>query len=344
MKYPEFLKQGGRIGFVAPSFGVTTEPYRTAFGHALERFRQQGYETVIGPNCYSECGIGKSNTPQACAAEINDFFLNDRADVILSCGGGETMCEDLPYIDFAGIAQAKPHWYMGYSDNTNLTLTLPTLCDRPAIYGPCASSFGMEPWHPAIHDAYELLCGTKLTVTNYSGWEKESEKTENPLSPYHITEPFSMRLVDPKNAGAEQVHMEGRLLGGCLDCMQLLCGTPYDRVEEFCERYADDGILWFIEACELAPMSIHRVLWQLEQAGWFRHVKGFLIGRPMLIDADGMGYDRFSAVTSVLGHYGVPILMDLDIGHLPPMMPIISGALAEVSATGSQIKLRYQIF
>ena len=36
MRYPEFLKENGTIGFVAPSFGAATEPYRSAFVNALK--------------------------------------------------------------------------------------------------------------------------------------------------------------------------------------------------------------------------------------------------------------------------------------------------------------------
>ena len=63
MRYPEFLEPGGRIGFIAPSFGCSTEPYVSAFGAALALFKERGYETVPGPNCYVEKGVGKSNTP-----------------------------------------------------------------------------------------------------------------------------------------------------------------------------------------------------------------------------------------------------------------------------------------
>lgn len=42
-------------------------------------------------------------------------------DVLISCGGGELMCEILPYVDFDRIKAAKPKWYLGYSDNTNFT-------------------------------------------------------------------------------------------------------------------------------------------------------------------------------------------------------------------------------
>lgn len=49
MRYPKFLEKGGTIGFVAPSFGCNIEPYRTAFGHALDTFHAKGYQTELGP-------------------------------------------------------------------------------------------------------------------------------------------------------------------------------------------------------------------------------------------------------------------------------------------------------
>ena len=57
MRYPKFLKKNGCIGFVAPSFGCNIEPYKTAFGHALDKFEKMGYRTELGPNCYEEMCI-----------------------------------------------------------------------------------------------------------------------------------------------------------------------------------------------------------------------------------------------------------------------------------------------
>ena len=340
MRYPEFLKDGGRVGFIAPSFGCTGEYYGPLFERAVERFQEKGYRTVEGPNCRLSEGIGKSSTPEKCAAEINDFFMNDRCDVIISCGGGETMCEDLPFVDFEGMRKAKPHWYMGYSDNTNLTFTLPVLCDTAAIYGPCAPKFSMQPRHPAIADALSLLRGEKLTVKNYDTWEKAGlpEDADNFL-PWNTTEEFLLQAFE----GAEPVkktRMSGRLLGGCLDCLSVLCGTKYDQVKEFNEKYKEDGVLWFLESCDLNPLSIRRVLWQLREAGWFSSAKGFLIGRPLHYEEELMGMDRINAVTGILGVLGVPIVMDLDIGHLPPQMPLISGAFAEADVLGNAIEVR----
>ena len=45
-----------------------------------------------------------------------------------------------------------------------------------------------------------------------------------------------------------------------------------------------------------------------------------------------MGLDHYRAVIDVLGEFGVPIVMDADIGHLPPQMPLLMGSHASVTA------------
>ena len=178
MRYPDNLRDNGRIGFVAPSFGCATEPYKSAFNNALSKFGEMGYTLVTGPNCYEALGIGISNTPDKCGKELTEYYIADNSDVIISCGGGELMCEILDYVDFDRISEAKPKWYMGYSDNTNFTFLLNTLCDTAAIYGPCAPAFGMEPWHRSLDDAYRILKGEIKSVYSYDMWEKKSLKDE----------------------------------------------------------------------------------------------------------------------------------------------------------------------
>ena len=156
MRYPEYLPAGGTIGFVAPSFGCAIEPYKSCFDNALSFFRSKGYKTVPGPNCYASDGIGISNTPQLCGRELNEMYASPDTDVIISCGGGELMCEVVPYIDWKLIKESKPKWYMGYSDNTNFTFLSTILADTAAVYGPCAPSFGMEPLSQSLLDALDV--------------------------------------------------------------------------------------------------------------------------------------------------------------------------------------------
>ncbi len=343
MRYPEFLKEKGTIGFIAPSFGCSFEPYITAFDSAQRFFREKGFQMVIGPNCYADAGIGISNTPGLCGKELNEAYLSDESDVLISCGGGELMCEVVPYIDFEKIARTRPKWYMGYSDNTNFTFLSATLADTAAIYGPCAGAFGMIPPHESIEDAFELLEGRKTEIHGYRMWEKESLKSEeDPTAAYNLTEKTVFHYY-PESLREKGISVRGRLLGGCLDCLSMLTGTRFDKVPQFADKYKKDGIIWFIESCDLNVMGIRRALWQMKEAGWFENVKGFLIGRPLHFGEDMMGLDQYSAVTGALQEFGVPIIMDLDIGHLPPMMPVITGAVAQVEARRDEISIRYSL-
>ena len=378
MRYPKPLQPGGTIGFIAPSFGCAIEPYKTRFENALSLFREMGYKTYLGPNCYEGSGIGISNTPEKCGEELMDVMTTgvsrydsesgEKADAIITCGGGELMCEVVPFIDFEKIATSEPKWYMGYSDNTNYTFLSTILADTAAIYGPCAPAFGREPWHESMEDAMKLLTGEKTEFSSYALWEKEEfsaeDETGSALLSYNVTEKAKYYYYLPKEEGNEYsgkilsgdeltndisvpeelrsgLNISGRLLGGCVDILTLHVGTRTAKVAEFLEKYKDDGFIWFLECCDLDPLSMRRAFWQMREAGWFKYVKGFMIGRPLHFGEEALGVDQYNAVTDILGNLGAPIIMDLDIGHVPPMMPIVSGSLAEVKASGNKINVKY---
>jgi muramoyltetrapeptide carboxypeptidase LdcA involved in peptidoglycan recycling len=343
MRFPEFLNDNGTIGFVAPSFGCNTEPYRSAFDNALNKFHDMGYKTDLGPNCYEGKGIGISNTPEKCGQELTEYYVSRDNDCLISCGGGELMCETISNVDFDRICLAEPKWYMGFSDNTNMTYLLATLCDTASIYGPCAAAFGMNTWHQSIKDAFGLLTGTCNTVKGYDLWEKESLKTEeNPLAPYNVTEKRILKVY-AGNENAGKTTMQGRLLGGCMDCLVNLLGTKYDRTRDFVQKYKDDGIIWFLEACDLNVFAIRRAMWQMQESGWFEYVRGFIIGRPLCFGQEMMGLDAYNAVLEVAGKKNVPVIMDADLGHLPPMMPLIVGSLAKVDVEDNDITIRMNL-
>lgn len=338
------LQPNGTIGFSAPSFGCATEPYKTAFDRAVQNLRNRGYAIELGKNCYASQGIGISDTPEVCAKDLEEMYMSASNDILISCGGGELMCEILKFLNFDRLKTAEPKWFMGYSDNTNFTFLQNTICDTAAIYGPCAAAFGMNPWHEALEDAFSLMTGAKKKVSGYSMWEKESLKTEeNPTPLYHLTE--EKKLVrfmgKEKISEGETLSFEGRLIGGCMDCLVNLLGTRFDYVSEFNAKYAEDGIIWFLESCDLNVFAIRRAMWQMEQAGWFQNIKGFIIGRPLVFGQEMMGLNHYSAVMGILEQFDVPVILDADLGHLPPAMPIISGSTIKVSSIGNDWNIEY---
>lgn len=340
MRYPHALPDGGTLGFIAPSFGAYIEPYHTDFLRALEVFHGLGYRTWLGPNVFKGDGIGISTTPPACGAELMAAMTDPALDAVITTGGGEMMCEILPYLDFDALKAAPPKWYMGYSDNTNYTFLSATLMDTAAIYGPCAPSFGMEPRHQSLEDALALLRGEKLSFTGYGRWERNSlHDAEHPCVPYNLTERTRYTLEPERR----KLTLRGRLLGGCMDILLGLVGTPWDRVRDFNARYKKDGVLWFLESCDLRPFDMRRVLWHLREAGWFEAASGFVIGRPLHFEEEQFGLNRFGAVLDILRPLGKPIVLDADFGHLPPSLPLITGAKATVTASKTKLTVTQEL-
>jgi muramoyltetrapeptide carboxypeptidase LdcA involved in peptidoglycan recycling len=204
----------------------------------------------------------------------------------------------------------------------------------------------MKEWHKSIVDAMNVLIGGEkqgeIILRGYDKWEKESRKDEeHPLEPYYVTEEKVLHIYQGENIVSKAV-MQGRLLGGCMDCLVNLTGTKYDQVAEFSERYKEDGIIWFLESCDLNVFAIRRAIWQMEHAGWFQHVKGFIIGRPLIFGQEMMGLNQYNAVMDLLAKFQVPVIMDADIGHLPPMMPLITGSKAVVVADGNELEIKME--
>lgn len=332
MRIPSPLEKGDRIDFVAPSFGVTTEPYASRMEASLKNFARLGYKLNVFPDVYKNEGVAGSASPYERGKEINEAFASP-SKAVISVGGGETMLEILPYVDFPSIARGKAKFYMGYSDNTNLVFLLPTLCDTAAVYGPHAGSFYAYPFRCAEKDAIRMLRGEK----EFWGYPKYSITKNDPEHPLH-----RYRLTQKKIIHAHRYEgpFEGTLLGGCLDCLVSLCGTRFDRVKEF-EKKHPEGIIWFLESCDLNSIAVRRALFQLRQAGWFDSARGFLIGRP-LHSEECFGASPESCFLDLLSPLGLPILYNVDLGHIPPSLPILCGAEAKVSLENGNIHYQYK--
>ena len=339
MRYPEFLKSGGTIGLVAPSFGVSGFPYEDRYYYAKKKFEDLGYKVVEAKHLY---GIkhGKSASARIRAREFMEMYLNDEIDFIFSVAGGELMLEMIPYVKFDKLRKAKPKYFMGFSDNTCLTFTLNTLCDVAAIYGPCFGGFGMEPWDRSLNEALELITGKRRKFDSYEfycGPSEEELLPEHVLDGYNLTEKVEYRTLDNKPA-----EMKGRLVGGCLDLLLNFCGTQFDKVKDFTDRYADDGIIWFMESCDLSVLDRYRGLWQLKNAGWFNNCKGIIFGRPERPDSM-FSITEKEMLKNTLGDLKIPVIWGADFGHVQPSWSVLSGCVATVKAADGKGSIEFSL-
>ncbi len=327
-----FINNKAKLYLVAPSFGCTTSPYFERLNQAIPQLEAKGHTVVVGPNCFKAEGPCASNTKELRAKEFMDAWESD-AEVILSVGGGEMMYEILDYIDFERIRTLPPKWFVGFSDNTNLTFTLTTLCNIETIYGCCAGAFHFKKLSYDALDTYSMLQG-QLEFKGYPKYESIANK-EDPFAKYNLDTKKVITAFQYNSA------FSGVMIGGNLDILQLLCGTPYDRVKEYTLSHKE-GIIFYLEACDLSVLGIKRAILQLKRAGWFQNIKGFLIGRPLCIHTEFLGVNHINAITDILKDYAVPILLDIDLGHLAPSMPFRNGAYATVEYRNKNIHLTYR--
>ena len=349
MKIPKPLKSGSTIAITAPSFGCTMDPYLSRYREAVRLFEERGYKVVSGATVSKDDGVGISTSPQVAAKELMDFYLDPSIDAVISAGGGELMCETLSFIDFDRLKDAPAKWFMGYSDNTNFVFPLATLSGTASIYGHCITGFG-KPWEDCEYDNLNILEGKTSTVCGYSKFElpdaDERFGITDPLSPYILTEKKTLRIYRPKDgflsASSGEVVFEGTLLGGCLDVLHNMAGTRFDGVRKFIE--ASGKVVWALESCDQSPLDIRRSLWHLKECGWFDTASGFIIGRPLrAFSGEAFGVNKYTAVTDVLGSLGVPLVMDADLGHVPPSMPLVIGSRACVTACGNDICVKMEL-
>ncbi len=341
MRYPKFLTNDGQIGIVSPSFGIEGNPYHPRYQNACRIFESFGHSIVEDENVNH--GIKKAASGSAIerANAWMNCWMNPQLDILLSAAGGERMMEILPHLNWPIITNnPNPKWFMGYSDNTILTFLLPILANIASIYGPHVPEFGMIPWDPSLSESYNLLRGNNFIVRSYPSYEIHDLKflQGNALAPYNKTEPTIIRSL----RNEESLHLTGRLIGGCLDLLPMLIGTPYDHVSDFLVRYHQDGFLWFLETSELSSLATLRSLWQLKEAGWFRECKGILFGRPANQETPfDVTFD--DVLRDIFDPLSIPVVTGLDIGHVPPSWSIITGAMGDFLLSDGRATLQMSL-
>jgi muramoyltetrapeptide carboxypeptidase len=325
MQFPEALKKGDTIGITAPSSGVSGI-FAKRLDNAIMQLRQMGYEYIETKSVRNTYKL-TSATPKRRAEEFMSLYINEKVKIIIPPWGGEFLMDMLPYLDYEVFKGLPPKWIMGFSDTSTLLFSLTTKCDIATIHGPNLMDFGSTPIDESVLNALRLLQNRnsieqksiKLYQKTWADMEKDNK------TPYQLTEKVEWKLL----GGGNHCNFRGRLIGGCMDTICKLIGTPYESVEGFMEKYKDDGVIWYLESCEMKSTDIYRTLWQMKMNGWFSYCKGIIYGRP-----DGYSDVRdFNFVDSLrvpLEDLSIPIIYHADIGHLPPQLTFVNGANAVV--------------
>ena len=335
MIIPKFIKKGDCIGVTAPSDGIIDEVGLHRLDNAISNIKNYGYKVIETDNV--RCSVfGRSSSSKERALELESLFKDKGVHLIVCASGGDFLLEMLSEFDF-GVVRDNPKWLQGFSDPTGLLFTITTNLDIATIYGENFVNFGMESWHTSLENNLELLEGKRLGQDSFSKYESKRGEYITGLEGYHLDSDVLW-----ENINCDNVCVSGRMIGGCIDILNDLFGTRFDKTVEFIDKYKNDGILWYFDNCEMSSEQLIRTLWKFKDNGWFKFCNGIIFGRS----AREYSYYDISfkeAVKGSLEDLNIPIIINADIGHVSPRMTIINGALCEVTSKDGKGSIQFRL-
>ena len=321
MYYPKFLKENDTIGITALSSGVGHKI--DSFNESIQYIENQCFHVVETENVRKDA---EPSSPALDRAEqFHQILTNPDISAIFCAAGGDFQIETMPYIDFDEIKK-HPKWILGASDPTNLLFPMTCACDIATIYGFNGGSFNEYGINSYSKQLFSFLKGENHPL--------HSSKKHQNLDYFNDGKP----ILNTETQYLGEVDCTGRLLGGCFESINDLAGTPYDHVNEFIDRYKEDGILWFFDVFSMNSCDLYRALLKMKSLGYFQYTKAIFIGRVL--------FENISELITYQEafHRACPdltIIMESDIGHTYPHLYLINGALAHIQVQDGKGSFEY---
>lgn len=327
--YPDKLKKGDTVGITAVSMPANSEKIDLAINNIKELDLN-----VIETNNVRSKGIVSSDG-KIRAEELLELYKNPNVKYIIAARGGEFLMEMLPYLDEnRDIIKNNPKWIQGYSDPSLLNFYITTNFNIATINMENISEYAMKPRFKSIEDTLNFVFSDEkeFIQNSFDKYQKE-EFEEGNLKGYNLTE------ENIYECSQKEAVFEGRIIGGCIDTFHLISGTKMDNVVNFVSQFDEEGVIWYLDNCELSPCEFYRRLWYMDEMEYFKNVKGFLIARSFMQRNDNDEFNFKSAVERALNKFNVPIVYNVDIGHVPPQMYIVNGSYARFEYSNNKGKL-----
>ena len=338
MIFPEFPKRNEVIGICAPSAGVGEKP--ESFDASLSVLHEAGFKTIETAN------VRSTDYPSAPAevrgAEFNQLFEDDDITMVMCASGGDYCVEMLPYVNEAAVT-SHPKWFSGYSDPTAIEMLLTTKYDIATIYGVNAGAWDWDELHEFHYNALSVLAGQLPVQNSYDLWASKGFDEE--AGEYLMDAPVDWTLLQPSDdelTEGSELDVTGRLIGGCIDVIDWMIGTPYEDLKGFTQRYKDDGFIWFFDNFELNPMGLMYAATKMKLMGLFDNAKAVIFGRTCF-PGEATDIDYLEQLERVFAGSGVPIIWGADIGHTKPSFTLINGACAHFKFKDGQASLEMEL-
>jgi muramoyltetrapeptide carboxypeptidase LdcA involved in peptidoglycan recycling len=322
LKKPMELHKGDTAATVSLSWGGAGD------ADLLWRYQvgKERLETLFGLTVAEMPNTLKGSTyladhPRTRAQDLMDAFTNPSIKAVFSCIGGNDSIRLLPYIDVSLLAD-NPKIFLGYSDSTVTHLML-YKAGVGSFYGPSilaefAENLAVYPytehWVRKVlfsNETIGLIEPPLQWTGEYLAWTEENRTASK-----HMVAHEGYQVLQGEGV------MEGFLLGGCLEVLDMCISTSV---------WPDfSGSLLFLETSEEtpAPHQFSLILDRLAEAGMMSGIQGVLLAKPY----QGL-YEKeylliLKRLLSRLGLPNLPVAYNLCFGHNEPMCVLPYGAQA----------------
>ena len=289
---PPRLRAGSRVAIVAPAGPVPRDAF--AAGAAILGAR---YSLVHDERIFARSGF-LAGDDDARAAELLGALADPTIGALFCARGGYGLMRILDRLDAAAFAQA-PKLIAGFSDVTALHAWA-ARAGVVSLHGPVVTQLGAL----GGDDAAALFA-----------------LAESPSPPPPLT-------------GLRALHggrSEGRLLGGNLEMISRLVGTPWALPLE--------GAVLFLEEVGERPYRIDRQLTQLRLSGALDWLAGVILGDFVgCAERDGSAPDAEAVLAERLGGRGVPVVAGAPVGHGTRNRALPHGARVRVDAAAGTVE------
>ncbi len=317
IKYPRPIKPNDTIGVTATSSGVVEKEDILKLDLAISNLENLGFTIKETKNVRTNSKF-VSSSPEERAKEFMNLYQDNNISMIAQVRGGEFLMEMIPYLDKNILKKSNPKWITGYSDSSLLNFYLTTNFNIATVTSMNIFKFGMPKLDPSLLLHLEVLkANDKIIQDNFKYYEEE----RNLDNSFNLTK----KVIYKSLYKEESITLKGRLIGGCIEAIATIIGTKYDNTTKFISEFPE-GILWYLEDFMANPLDLYRLLWQMKESGWFQNSNGFLIGRTRALK-EVEDFTYLDALHKVFDDLNVPVIYDVDIGHLMPTITIINGSL-----------------
>jgi muramoyltetrapeptide carboxypeptidase len=318
---PQRLKPGDEIRIIAPSTSMALVKGKQ-IDLAMNRLIDLGFKITFGRHCENHDEFFSSSVEER-VTDLHEAFADENVKAVLTAIGGYNSNQLLKYIDYQLIAE-NPKIFCGYSDITSLLLAIYHKTGLRTYSGPHFSSFGMK------HGFEYTLRYFIEAVTNDAPFEIEPSEQWSDDAWYLEQE---QRTFIPNNGYTilQEGSATGKLIGGNLSTFNLLQGTEF-------MPSLENSILFIEDDEETHARIFERQLQSLLHQQEAKGIQAVLIGR-FQNNSQITEPALEKIITSKQELRGIPVIANVNIGHVHPFVTIPIGSQATITAVGNHIEI-----